>query len=134
MNGAASSPEHSVKPGVSDDQTGMSSNQINPGVSDNQTGMSSNRVKPEVSDDQTGTVHLKRAEVVSADPEDVIPLIRPRGPENFDAITEENEVETVVIDDDFASPNSRWQASEKLSTFVGTTHKRMNKLERKTLV
>ena len=34
-----------------------------------------------------------------------------------------------VIDEEFASPNSRWEASEELST----TNKRMNKFERRAL-
>ena len=120
INRAVSSPIQTVNPGVSDDQTGMLSNQINPGVSD----------------DQMGSASVKRAAEVSADPEGeaIIPSKRPRGPNTFDDNAEENDVETVVIDDEFTSPNSRWEASEELSTFLGTTNKRMNKFDRKTLV
>ncbi len=119
-NRAVSSPKHALELGVSDDQTGMLSNQVNPGVSD----------------DQTGTANLKRAALVSVDPdgEAIIPTKRPRGSDIVDTITEENEVETVVIDDNFASLNSRWEASEELATFLGTTNKRMNKFERKSSV
>ena len=41
---------------------------------------------------------------------------------------------TVVTDDNFASPNSCWEASEELATFLGTTNKQTNKFERKSLV
>jgi hypothetical protein len=83
-----------------------------------------------------GSASVKRAAEVSADPEGeaIIPSKRPRGPNTFDDNAEENDVETVVIDDEFTSPNSRWEASEELSTFLGTTNKRMNKFDRKTLV
>ncbi len=78
-NRAVSSPKHALEPGVSDDQTGMLSNQVNPGVSD----------------DQTGTANLKQAALVSVDPdgEAIIPTKRPLCPDIVDAITEENEVE-----------------------------------------
>ena len=109
---------------------------VNPGVSDNQTGMLSNQINPGVSDDQMGSVSVKRAADVSADREGkaIIPSKRPHGPDTFDESAAENDVETVVIDDEFTFPNSRWEASEELSTFLGTTNKRMNKFDRKTLV
>ncbi|CAB4004414.1 Hypothetical predicted protein [Paramuricea clavata] len=66
--------------------------------------------------------------------EAIIPSKRPRGPDTFDESAAENDVETVVIDDEFTSPNSRWEASDELSTFLGTTNKRINKCDSKTLV
>ena len=42
---------------------------VNPGVSDNQTGMETNQVNPGVSDHQTGTECRKRAAEESADSE-----------------------------------------------------------------
>ena len=47
---------------------------------------------------------------------------------------QENEVDSTAFDEEFASPNSRWEASDELSTFLGTTNKRMNKFERRALV
>ena len=96
--------------------------------------MSSNQVSPRVSNNQTGSVNSKRAAEVSADVDANSRAKRPRGPESLDNIAGDNEVETIVAVDDFSSPNSRWEASEELSTFLGSIHKRISKFERKTLV
>ena len=117
-NSALSSQNQPINPGVSDDQTGTLSKQVNPGVSF----------------DQTGTENHRRAAEGSADSENYLHVKKPRGPNTLDSVAEENETESNVIDEEFASPNSRWEASEKLSTFLRTTNKRMNKFERRALV
>ncbi len=117
-NSALSSQNQPINPGVSDDQTGTLSKQVNPGVSF----------------DQTGTENHKRAAEGSADSENYLHVKKPRGPNTLDSVAEENETESNVIDEEFASPNSRWEASEELSTFLRTTNKRMNKFERRALV
>ena len=91
------------------------------------------KVNPGVSDDQTGTKNLKRWVDEPAIPDIRDRAQKPRGPDGNTG-TKENEVETIVLDDEFASPNSRWEASAELSAFLGTTNKRMNKFERKVLV
>ena len=112
-NSALSSQNQPINPGVSDDQTGTLSKQVNPGVSF----------------DQTGTENHRRAAEGSADSENYLHVKKPRGPNTLDSVAEENETESNVIDEEFASPNSRWEASEELST----TNKRMNKFERRAL-
>lgn len=47
----SSQNQPAVNPGVSDDQTGMASNQVNPGVSDDQTGAESQKWAAEESAD-----------------------------------------------------------------------------------
>ncbi len=116
-NSALSSQNQPINPGVSDDQTGTLSKQVNPGVSF----------------DQTGTENHKRATEGSADSENNLHVKKPRGPNTLDSVAEENETESNVIDEEFASPNLCWEASEELSTFLGTNNKRMNKFERRAL-
>ena len=65
---------------------------VNPGVSDEQTGMASNQVNPGVFDGQTGSVNSKRAAEVSADVEPNSRAKRPRGPESLETIAEDKEV------------------------------------------
>ena len=117
-NSAFSSQNQPVNPRVSDDQTGMETNQVNPGVSD----------------DQTGTESRKRAAEESADSEKHLHAKKPRGPLTLESSAQENEVDSTAFDEEFASPNSRWEASDELSNFLGTTNKRMNKFERRALV
>ena len=100
-----------VNPGVSDDQTGMETNQVNPGVSDNQTVAESRKRAAEESADSKKHLHAKK----------------PRGPLTLESSAQENEVDSTAFDKEFASPNSRWEVSDELSTFLGTTNKRMNK-------
>ena len=90
-------------------------------------------VNSEVSDDQTGTRSLKRSvdEPAILDTGD-----RTKTPWNGreNRNRREREVKTIVLDSEFSFPIPRWEASEELSTFLGTTNKRMNKFERKALV
>ena len=119
----------------SSDSAFSSQNQpVNPGVSDDQTGMETNQVNPGVSDDQTGAESRKRAAEKPADSEKHLHAKKPRGPLTLESSAQENEVDSTAFDEEFASPNSRWEASDELSTFLGTTNKRMNKFERRSLV
>ena len=101
-NSAFSSQNQPVNPGVSDDQTGMETNQVNPGVSD----------------DQTCAESRKRAAEESADSEKYLHAKKPRGPLTLESSAQENEVDSTAFDEDFASPNSRWEACDELSTFL----------------
>ena len=71
-NSAFSSQNQPVNPGVSDDQTGMETNQVNPGVSDDQTGAESRKRAAEEKH-----LHAKK----------------PRGPLTLESSAQENEVD-----------------------------------------
>ena len=109
---------------------------VNPGVSDDQTGMSTKKVNPGVSDDQTGSKRSKRPLEEPTALDNGIRAKRQRGPDALDAVTvpgDITDVDAIALDDEIASPNSRWEASEELTTVLGTT-KRLNKFDRKALV
>ena len=76
-NSAFSSQNQPVNPGVSDDQTGMETNQVNPGVSD----------------DQTGAESRKRAAEEAADSEKHLHAKKTRGPLTLESSAQENEVD-----------------------------------------
>ena len=105
--------------------------ELNPGVSVDQTGISegSALVNPVVSVDQSGAE--KRTLVPNIDSE--MPAKRPRtclAPEPDGLENANND----SIDDELISPNSRWEASEKLTKFLGTSAKRLSRFERRSLV
>ena len=105
--------------------------ELNPGVSVDQTGISESSaiVNPVVSVDQSGAE--KRTLVPNIDSE--MPAKRPRtclAPEPDGLENANND----SIDDELISPNSRWEASEELSEFLGTSAKRLSRFERRSLV
>ena len=95
--------------------------------------METNQVNPGVSDGQRGAESPKRAAEDSTDSEKYLQGKKQRGPFTLESSAQENEVELTAFDKEFASSNSRWEARDELST-LGTTSKRMNKFERRTLV
>ena len=105
--------------------------ELNPGVSVDQTGISESSaiVNPVVTVDQSGAE--KRTLVPSIDSE--MPAKRPRtclAPEPDGLENANND----SIDDELISPNSRWEASEELTEFLGTSAKRLSRFERRSLV
>ena len=95
--------------------------ELNPGVSVDQTGISESSaiVNPVVSVDQSGVE--KKTLVPNIDSE--MPAKRPRtclAPEPDGLENANND----SIDDELISPNSRWEASEELTEFLGTSAKR----------
>ena len=96
--------------------------------------METNQVNPGVSVDQMGAESRKRAAEESADSEKHSHANKPCGPLTLESSAQENEVDSTAFDEEFASPNSHWEASNELSTFLGTTNKRMNKFEHRALV
>ena len=105
--------------------------ELNPGVSVDQTGISESSaiVNPVVSVDQSGAE--KRTLVPNIDSK--MPAKRPRtclAPEPDGLENANND----SIDDEFLSPNSRWEASEELTEFLGTSAKRLSRFERRSLV
>ena len=105
--------------------------ELNPRVSVDQTGISecSAIVNPVVSVDQSGAE--KRTLVPNIDSE--MPAKRPRmclAPEPDGLENANND----SIDDELISPNSRWEASEELTEFLGTSAKRLSRFECRSLV
>ena len=105
--------------------------ELNPGVSVDQTGMSESSaiINPVVSVDQSGAE--KRTLVPNIDSE--MPAKRPRtclSPETDGLGNANND----SLDDELLSPNSRWEASDALTEFLGTTAKRLSRFERRSLV
>ena len=112
---------------------------VNPVVSVDLTGMNANTdqipqasVNPAESVDQLGgekrpcADHHIASNVASKRPR-TSSLI---GPE----LDFQEDTNSDLFDDELFSPNSRWEASEELSTFLNTASKRLNRFERRSLV
>lgn len=96
----------------------------NTGVSLDQTGILENTAadKPVVSVDQVGAEKRASEQDLELD----LPAKRPRTclPQNLE-LTAQDDWNVDQGDDELLSPNSRWEASEELSDFLGTVSKRL---------
>ena len=105
--------------------------ELNPGVSVDQTGVSesSTFLNPVVSVDQSGAE--KRTLVPNIDSEMLAKRPRTCLAPELDGLENAN---NDSIDDELISLNSRWEASEELTEFLGTSAKRLSRFERRSLV
>jgi hypothetical protein len=105
-----------------------------PGVSVDQTGSIVDSIEsqnPAVSVDRTGAMKRKFNEQTESEG----PVKKPRTCTSVAVEPDCQENSSAdCLDDEIFSPNSRWEASEELTDFLGTVAKRLNRFERRSLV
>ncbi len=113
--------------------------QSNPVVSLDQTGINQGtniNVNPAISVDQSGTETRKRSSDELTVTHSEVPVYkRSRMCASIDSEADVQEnLNNDILEDEIVSPNSRWEASEELTQFLGTASKHLNKFERRSLV